>query len=122
MTTSAIGLAFFLMWFLFAVPTAIFLLRAYGRSKMSGFLWLLAALVVWPFVSQAVRMELPMLAASTGFGRNPMLILNFGLSLITAILVLIAVFVLDRELASRIVAAQPAASMLPSTPPPTDLR
>ncbi len=127
MTTSAIGIAFFLMWFLFAVPTAIFLLRAYGRSKMSGFLWLLVALVIWPFLAQGARMGLPMLAGEMGYGINPMLIINFALSLVTAILVLIAVIVLDRELAQRIVAAQPggsaAALNLPSTPPPpTDLR
>ena len=126
MTASAIGFAFFVVWFLFSVPTAIFLLRAYGRSKMSGFLWLLVALVVWPFLAQGARLGLPALVALMGYGITPMLIMNFGLSLITALLVLIAVVILDGELARRIVAAQPAVSPAPSViaapPPPTDLR
>ena len=115
-----IGVAFFVVWFVFAVPTAVFLLRAYGRSKMSGFIWLLVALVVWPFLAQGARMMMPMLASQMGYGINPIMMMNLGLTTISGVLVLIAVIVLDRELGQRIVAPQPAT--LPAPPPPTDLR
>ena len=121
MTTSMIGLAFSLVWFVFAVPTAIFLLRAYGRSKMSGFIWLLMGLVVWPFLAQGARIAMPMLASGMGYGFNPILILNFGLSMVGALLVLVAVIILDRELGQRLVATQPVQPALAPAPPPTDL-
>ena len=121
MTASMFGLAYFVVWILFAVPTGIFLLRAYGRSKMSGFVWLLMALVVWPFVAQGMRLGLPALAAAGGYGMNPILLMNLGLTVIGAVLLLVAVVVLERELGQRIVAAE-RTPLAAAPPPPTDLR
>ena len=129
MTAATIGIAFSVVWFIFAVPTAVFLLRAYKRSKMSGFIWLLVALIIWPFLAQGVRVATPMLAAIGGYGINPMLMLNLGLTVIGGVLLLIAVVVLDRELGERIVPSRPSIPPMPppsvepvAPPPPTDSR
>ncbi len=123
MNTSLYGLAFTLAWFVFAVPTAVFLLRAYGRTKMSGFIWLLMALVVWPFIGQGARLALPMLASAGGYGIKPIMMMNLGITVVSGILLLVAVIVLDRELGERMVPPSAAASAGPiAPPPPTDLR
>ena len=123
MNTAFYGMAFSLAWFVFAVPTAVFLLRAYGRTKMSGFIWLLMALVVWPFIANGARFAFPMLSASMGLGIQPVMMMNLGLSVVTGILLLVAVIVLDRELAQRMVPSTTAGVVAPSAPPPpTDLR
>ena len=123
MTAATIGVAYSLVWFCFAVPTAVFLLRAYGRTKMSGFIWLLMALVVWPFMAQGARLALPMLASEVGYGINPIMMMNLGLSVVSGILLLVAVVVLDRELGERMVPPSATANAGPmAPPPPTDLR
>lgn len=117
MNTSTIGVLFSLAWFVFAVPTAVFLLKAYGRSKMSGFLWLLVAVVVWPFCARLLTLGMGVMAAEAHLGVSSMLAVNLGETVIGAALLLTAVVILDRELGRRIVAAAP-----PSAVPPTDLR
>jgi hypothetical protein len=44
----AVGLSFGLVDVLFALATGIFLGIAYARTRLSGFLWLMAAIVIWP--------------------------------------------------------------------------
>jgi hypothetical protein len=112
MHTTWFGFAYFVVWFLFAVPATVFLLRAYGRSKMSGFMWLLMAVVVWPFMAQCIRLGMPAMAQVVGYSIQAVLMLNLGLAVVGGILLVVAVAILDKELGQRIVAAQP---VMPTT-------
>ena len=124
MTTEMIGIAFGLAWFCFAVPVAVFLLRAYGRSKMSGFLWLLGAVVIWPLCARVLTAVMGMAAAMSHAGVNSMLTVSLGETVIGGGLLLVAAILLDRELKQRIVGPVPVSAVSPSAvpPPPTDLR
>ena len=123
-TATAIGFVFGLAWFLFAVPTAVFLLRAYLRSKMRGFLWLFLALAAWPFVARILTFVVE--AASSSLGLLPNLSLGFvhlpGYLLVPFLeqilgdaLLLYAVVLLDRELVARLLPARRAPP--PPSPP-----
>ena len=73
-----------------------------------------------------------MLAASRGYGINPILMMNLGLGVVSGILLLIAVVILDTNLrkeswllALGVVPGSPvlpAAPFAAAPPPPTDLR
>ena len=101
MSTAGIGAGFSLVWLVFAIGTTVFLLRAYSRSKLSGLLWLLGAVVVWPFCERVLQLFMPMLAASRGLAMNSLLMVSLGASVVSGVLLLIAVIVLDGELRRR---------------------
>lgn len=119
MNAGIIGFVFIFVWLIFAIPAAVFLLRAYGRSKMSGFLWLFGALIVWPFVARILTPLIGVLGfagATRGLNLGAMhlnffILLSLAETLVGGVLLLTAVVILDRELASRLVVS-------PMVPPP----
>ena len=113
-----IGLLFFCGWLLFAVPTLIFLIRAYAQSRMTGFLWLIAALVVWPAIARLLPILLPSISTASGISNLlgvPGLSAYLGLSLVKSLiggaLVLTSIVVLSREVTTRVSA--PASPLAP---------
>ena len=123
MSPYLIGMLSFLAWIAFAIPTLVFLLRLYTRTRMSGFLWLVAALVAWPVLARVVAIGMPMFAAATGIASSGLFgvrylsiysLIFFLESIIGGGLLLMAVITLDREMAARM---EPR----PSAPPPAPL-
>ena len=120
MTPYLFGVFSFLAWIAFAIPTLVFLLRLYTRTRMTGFMWLVTALVAWPVLARVVSFGMPMFAAATGiassglFGVRYLSVYTLILlveSLVGGALLLMAVFTLDREMTARM---EPR----PSAPPP----
>ena len=130
-SATTVGVVFALAWFIFALPTAVFLLRAYLRSKMSSFLWMFIALSVWPFTARILTVAVgaagSLLGASQGLTLGPLqlpgyLVMPVIEELVGGALLLFSVILLDRELTARLlparIAPQPARSALPAAPPP----
>ena len=97
----------------------VLLLRAYSRSRMSGFLWLAVALVGWPAISRGLSILTPMLAGVTGatmhgIGGNPMLsifsLISLGETIVGGILLITAIVILTGQLPHRSASAAAAAS------------
>ena len=117
----ALGLIFSITWFLFAIPSGVFLVMAYTRSRMSGFLWLFCALVVWPAVSRLFSIALSVagtalfVRGSASPGVSEFVVIQIVETLIAGILLLTSAIILYRQ----IVARTPEPATLP--PPPTSI-
>ncbi len=115
MSAPMVGLVFFLVWAIFAVPTLLILLRIYNRTRMGSILWLIGALVAWPVVTKVLQMYLPFvmamshMASGQGPGLSFFLIQSLVQVVIGSTLLLTALVLLDRDLAAR---------MDPTPPPP----
>lgn len=55
------SMAFQVLWFLGAIVVAVVLMQMYTRTRMSGFLWLLMAVVVWPTIARMFSVASTML-------------------------------------------------------------
>ena len=101
----AMSTSFSFGWLLVALVALVFLVRIYQRTGMSGFLWLLMAVVVWPTISRLSTVFLPFLIANrheSATSAAEFSIILFGVeSLLGAALLLTAVVVLDRQFAAR---------------------
>jgi hypothetical protein len=93
------------LWLLFALIALILLVQLYTRTRMSGFLWLVFALVVWPFLSRAGSMVLPIYYARQALPAQSLMLTTLSVTavetVIGGVLLLIALVVLQRELAQR---------------------
>jgi hypothetical protein len=118
----AVGLSFGLVDVLFALATGIFLGIAYARTRLSGFLWLMAAIVIWPALAGlstlAVGMTLGGLtSASHRFPLSSLtLIVNVGDKVIGGSLLLTSVIILGNQVSRRLRAVNPPppAAVFPS--------
>jgi hypothetical protein len=112
----AVGLSFGLVDVLFGI--------AYARTRLSGFLWLMAAIVIWPALAGlstlAVGMTLGGLtSASHRFPLSSltlMLIVNVGDKVIGGSLLLTSVIILGNQVSRRLRAVNPPppAAVFPS--------
>ena len=106
---------------LFAIPVLIILLRLFSRTQMKSFLWLIAALIVWPLLAAGSSFMVPLFttqfAAARGLAMRSTISILSGFYLVEALiggaLLLIAVYMLSRDLEAR---------MERPTPPPVPAR
>ncbi len=90
-----------------ALVGGAFLLKAYARTRISGLLWLLLAIVVWPIL---IRISFPLFAMAMRYGSPSaqilgmpaaygMIVLQTALSsLVSGALIVTACVLLDRQL------------------------
>lgn len=109
MNVATIGLLTYGMnavWLVLALIVLIVLVRLYVQTRMSGFLWLLFAVVVWPFLSRGVSMALPVYIAQQAMTTDRMMMFSIGVAAIETILgavfLLISVLVLQREITAQL--------------------
>ena len=87
MSATSIGLvsvAFQVLWFVGALVLTVLLIVAYSKQKHAGFLWLLAATVVWPLITRVatmgLTMSLPAIAARDGYPIQTIAVIQIGFS------------------------------------------
>ncbi len=100
------------LWLIFAVIVTVVLVRAYTRTRMSGFVWLLMAVVVWPFFSRILSMAFPFLALRSALAGTSM-IMGIGIvsaveSVVGGVLLLIATLKLAEQCRPALTGAQPS--------------
>ena len=106
-TAFAVGVLFLSLWMLTALPAGILLILGYVRSRLSGLLWLLFAVVVWPPIAHEAPFIAGLLGIATGSVRVGSLVLP-SIVLVSAadtltggVLLLTGTLVLYRELRTR---------------------
>ena len=111
-----VGILFAGVWLLLAVPAGVFLILAYLKTRLSGFIWLCVSVVVWPllarFLTLAANMSLPSMAASSGMPASSilgwMMVFSLGEAGVGGLLMLASCFILYRQIVRRM--SQPAAA------------
>lgn len=100
-----------MLWFVFALIALAFLIRLYLRTRLSGWLWLLAALIVVPLLTRAASIATPILIASQGYTVHDAAILSIAIfgaaGLVEILLLLVGVILLDRQLGTPSATARP---------------
>ena len=112
-----IGIVFIFIWLLFGIPTLLILLRSYNRTQMPGFLWLIGAFVGWPLLTRVFTIFIPVISAALsltpagGFfgvpGLSFYVFVNLVEGMVGGLLIRLAFYMLDRDLAARISAPVP---------------
>ena len=127
MNLAAIGLLTYgihAVWLVLALVVLIVLIRLYIQTRMSGFLWLLFAVVVWPFLSRGASLALPMYVAQQGLAAGSLMAVTLEVAavetIVGGVLLLVAVLVLQRQVAEQMLIVRPAipgASTVSGLPP-----
>ena len=114
----ALSTSFGVGWLLIALVVLVFFVRLYTRTRLSGFLWLMTAIVIWPFLARLSAFAVPFLISTTGTTSTSyaeLSVIVFGLEgIVGGVLLLIAVIVLDRQFAAvAMTTAMPASGLPP---------
>ena len=96
------------LWLLGAIAVTVALIQLYLRTRLSGWVWLLMAVAVWPLLDRlltfAWNMYLPSYAGQTGSTLEQITALNIEImglgSLVEIVLLVTAVLKLRSQLAS----------------------
>lgn len=110
-----------ILWALIALVALVVLLRLYTQTRMSGFIWLLFAVVVWPVLARGVSLAMPMYLARQALPTTRMVVTTIAVgafeSIVGGLLLLVAVLVLQRQVTARMLTGQLVTPAVPPTPP-----
>jgi hypothetical protein len=111
----SVGVLFVILWVVLAVPAAVCLILSYQKSRMSGFLWLLWSVVVWPVVARSLTLGVNMIAPSVMAARGlPLASYASGLMIISiteaalgGTFLFVACFILYKQIVQRMLPVLP---------------